>query len=346
MDSARWERVQSIFHEAVALPPGERRAFVSAAAGDDHDLAAEVLAALDADERSLSLLDGGVARAAGSILDGVGTTIAQIGPYRLVRLLGEGGMGTVFLAERLDLDTTAAIKILRDAWLSPSRRRRFATEQRTLAALNHPGIARLFDAGVLEEGTPWIVMEYVDGQPITDYCRTREIPTAGKLRLFQAVCEAVHYAHRHLVVHRDLKPSNILVTADGAVKLLDFGIAKQLTETDSDGEVTRTGMRAMTPAYAAPEQLRGEPIGVHTDVFSLGVVLYELLTGRRPFEFSARTPVDSVTSILEQGAPRPSGARKATDLDVLVLTALQPESSSPIRVRRSAHSRPRTLSAG
>ena len=323
MDSARWDRVQAIFHDAVALPPEERPGFVAAAAGADHELAADVLSAIDADEQRLSLLDGGVARVAGSILEGARTTIEQIGPYRLVKVLGEGGMGTVFLAERVDLETTAAIKILRDAWLSPSRRRRFATEQRTLAALNHPGIARLFDAGVLEDGTPWIVMEYVDGQTITDYCRPRTLSTDDTLRLFRAVCDAVQYAHRHLIVHRDLKPSNILVTAEGAVKLLDFGIAKQLTDIDSDVDVTRTGMRAMTPAYAAPEQLRGEPIGVHTDVFSLGVVLYELLTGRRPFEFSGRTSADAVSAILEQGAARPSGSRTATDLDVLVLTALQ-----------------------
>ena len=325
MDSSRWERVQAVFHDALALPPEERHAFVAAAAGDDRDLAAEILSAIDADARRLSLLDGGVARVAGSLLDGARTTIEQIGPYRVVGVLGEGGMGTVFLAERVDLGTRAAIKILRDAWLSPSRRRRFGAEQRTLAALNHPGIARLFDAGVLEDGTPWIVMEYVDGRPITDYCRSRNLPVAESLRLVRGVCEAVHYAHRHLIVHRDLKPSNILVTADGTVKLLDFGIAKHLTDTDSDVDVTRTGMRAMTPAYAAPEQLRGEPIGVHTDVFSLGVVLYELLTGRRPFEFSAGTSAESVSTILEQGVERPSGARRATDLDVLVLTALQPD---------------------
>ena len=325
MDSARWERMQAVFHEAVALPPADRRGFVTAAAGDDHELAAEVIAALAEDERSMSLLDGGVGRLAAPILDGARTAIEQIGPYRLVRILGEGGMGTVFLAERVDLGTKAAIKIIRDAWLSPSRRRRFAAEQRTLASLNHPGIARLFDAGVAEDVTPWIVMEYVDGLPITEYCQAHRIPRAGRLRLFRAVCDAVQYAHRHLIIHRDLKPSNILVTTDGAVKLLDFGIAKQLADAGADTDVTRTGGRAMTPAYAAPEQLRGEPVGVHTDVYSLGVVLYELLTGRRPFDVSARTPADSIAAILDKGAARPSGARTPTDLDVLVLTALQPD---------------------
>jgi serine/threonine-protein kinase len=207
----------------------------------------------------------------------------------------------------VDLGTKAAIKILRDAWLSPSRRRRFATEQRTLAALNHPGIARLFDAGVLADGTPWIVMEYVDGQSIVGYCRTHRLPVAEQLRLFRDVCAAVQFAHRHLIVHRDLKPSNILVGADGTVKLLDFGIAKQLAEADSEANVTRTGVRAMTPAYAAPEQLRGEPVGVHTDVYSLGVVLYELLTGRR-----ARRPTRSHGSWSRARHGHPAPATRPT----------------------------------
>ena len=323
MDSARWERIQEVFHAAVDLPPGERRRYVESAAGDDRELLADVLAALDEDERGASLLDAGVGQLAAPLLDGARTAIEQIRPYRLVRVLGEGGMGTVFLAERLDLGTQAAIKILRDAWLSPSRRRRFAAEQRTLAALNHPGIARLFDAGVLNDGTPWIVMEYVDGVPITDYCQAQQTPRDGRLRLFRAVCDAVHYAHRHLVIHRDLKPSNILVTADGTVKLLDFGIAKQLAETDSDIEVTRTGMRPMTPAYAAPEQLRGEPIGVHTDVYSLGALLYELLAGRRPFDFTPQMSADAIAAMLDKEPALPSGARKRTDLDVLALTALR-----------------------
>src|SRR5688572_14140386 len=323
MDSERWERIQAVFHEAVALPPAERHGYVAAAAGADTTLAEEVLAALKEDARGLTLLDGGIGRVAGPILDGARAAVEQIGPYRLVRVIGEGGMGTVFKAERVDLGTSAAIKILRDAWLSPARRRRFAAEQRTLAALNHPGIARLFDAGVLNDGTPWIVMEYVDGTPITDYCQTHNASLQERLRLFRAVCDAVQFAHRHLVIHRDLKPSNILVTADGAAKLLDFGIAKQLAETDSDVDVTRTGMRPMTPAYAAPEQLRGEPIGVHTDVYSLGALIYELLTGRRPFDVSAQMSPDAVAAVLDQEPARPSGARKATDLDVLVLTALR-----------------------
>ena len=327
MDSARWERIQGMFHEAVALAPGERRAFVERAAGDDRELIDEVLGALEEDERGASLLDAGVGQLAAPLLDGARTALEQIGPYRLVRVLGEGGMGTVFLAERVDLGTQAAIKILRDAWLSPSRRKRFAAEQRTLANLNHPGIARLFDAGVLNDGTPWIVMEYVNGVPISDYCQAHHPSLRERLRLFRSVCDAVHFAHRHLVIHRDLKPSNILVTADGTVKLLDFGIAKQLADTDSDLDVTRTGMRPMTPAYAAPEQLRGEPIGVYTDVYSLGALLYELVAGRRPYELSSQLTPEAVSALLDKEPPRPSGGRSPSDLDVLVLTAMRVDPS-------------------
>jgi len=226
---------------------------------------------------------------------------------------------------------------MRDAWLSPARRARFAAEQRTLAQLSHPSIARLFDAGTLPDGTPWFVMEYVDGEPLTAYCDARVLPVTARLRLFRDVCEAVQHAHRHAVLHRDLKPSNILVTKDGGTKLLDFGIAKHLESADATADRTRTGLRLMTPAYAAPEQIRGERLGVHTDVYALGVILYELLTGRTPFDLSDRTPAEAETLLLEGEPERPSlAARRApndwparalgrsawADLDVLCLTAM------------------------
>ena len=172
MDSARWERIQSLFHDAVDLPAAERDSFLRTACGDDHELLSEVRASIEEDQRGASLLDRGVAYTAHRVLQNEGTTLHEIGPYRILRVLGEGGMGVVFLAERTDLGSQAAIKILRDAWLSPARRQRFATEQRTLASLNHPSIARLYDAGALSDGTPWIVMEYVPGVPLTEYCRT------------------------------------------------------------------------------------------------------------------------------------------------------------------------------
>jgi serine/threonine-protein kinase len=312
MDSARWERIQSLFHEAVDLPADERERFLQSACGEDHDCLAEVRALIDEDQRGASVIDRGVEYTANRVLQNQSHTLQQIGPYRMLRVLGEGGMGVVFLAERTDLGSQAAIKILRDAWLSPARRQRFATEQRTLASLNHPSIARLYDAGALSDGTPWIVMEYVEGVSITEHCAARQATIADRLHLFRAVCDAVQYAHRHLVIHRDLKPSNILVTADGHVKLVDFGISKQLGTAHAGIEHTRT-IRMMTPAYAAPEQIRGERVGVHTDVYSLGVVLREMVTGQQP---GPAPPADLPSPLVSLGKTARS------EIDVLCLTAM------------------------
>jgi serine/threonine-protein kinase len=290
---------------------------------------------LRADARADSLLDSDLAHAAAAVILPAGEpgpsfeTAPPFGPYRVERLLGEGGMGVVYFARRDDLGSTAAIKLLRDAWVSPARRERFAIEQRTLARLNHPAIARLYDADALEDGTPWIAMEYVEGVSLTEHCRKRGSSLTERLALFRAVCEAVQHAHQHLVIHRDLKPSNILVTPAGTIKLLDFGIAKQLDPRDTPTGSTRTALRAMTPAYAAPEQLRGEPAGVQTDVYGLGVVLYELLADRLPFEPAGRAPAELEAAILgEEPAPPstgsvlPAGRHAWTDLDVLCLTAM------------------------
>ena len=266
---------------------------------------------------------------------------ASFGPYRIVELLGEGGMGVVYLAQRPDLGTYAAIKILRDAWLSPSRRERFASEQRTLAQLNHPAIARLYDADSLPDGTPWFVMEYVRGKPLTTYADVHDCSIEQRLGLFRAACEAVLHAHQHAVIHRDLKPSNILVTNEGAVKLLDFGIAKQLESLDGPGDRTRTGMQLMTPAYAAPEQLRGGRLGIHTDVYALGVILYELLTGRLPHEMPESAQGASEAAPTPRAAEKPSMAARGqpfqvasaewSDLDVLCLTAMHDDPSRRYR---------------
>ena len=254
----------------------------------------------------------------------------------MLRLLGEGGMGVVYLVEREDVGGRAALKLLRDAWISPSRRARFLTEQRTLAQLDHPGIAQLHDAGALPDGTPWFAMEYVEGVALTEHCRVQRSGLAERLRLFRAVCEAVQHAHRHAVIHRDLKPSNILVKADGAVKLLDFGIAKQLETTGPGTDPTRTGLRLMTPAYAAPEQVTGGRMGVETDVYALGVLLFELLSGRLPFELAGLSPHEAARRVLEQDPPRPSsvsgrpvqaGRAVWANLDVLCLTAMQRDPS-------------------
>ncbi len=332
---ARWARVQDLFHRAADLAPDAQRAFLHAECRDDAELRADVESLLAGDAAGTPLLDGSMARVAQALLPDARTIPipeGTFGPYRLTRVIGEGGMGVVYLAERDDLASVAAIKILRDAWLSPARRERFLFEQRTLAQLNHPSIARLYDAGTLEDGTPWIAMEYVEGATLGDYCRRKALTVRQRLQLMRAVCEAVLHAHQHLVVHRDLKPSNVLVRDDGSVKLLDFGIAKQLDRLDGPADATRTGLRLMTPAYAAPEQVRGTPVGIQTDVYSLGVMLYELVAGVLPFELADRTPGEAEAMIVAGDAPRPStraGRAYASlsraewdDLDVLCLTAM------------------------
>jgi serine/threonine-protein kinase len=344
MDPERWERIQALFHEVADLPPEEQRARLDARRADDPSLVHEVTQLLEADARDDSLLSRDLAEVASEVLgdEAPGSGPRRVGPYRLIEVLGEGGMGVVYLAERADLESRVAIKVLRDAWLSPARRERFTSEQRTLAKLNHPSIARLYDADVLPDGTPWFAMEYVEGTTLTRYCATQATSIPRTLALFREVCEAVLHAHQLAIIHRDLKPSNILVTHDGKVKLLDFGIAKQIETLDAGADRTRTDMRLMTPAYAAPEQIRGGELGVHTDIYSLGVVLYEVLTGRPPFDLSDRTPGEVDRIVAEQEPVRPSVAareiaersgalrtaretRGATwaDLDVLVLTAMQ-----------------------
>lgn len=340
-DSQRWERVQSLFHRAVSLPREEQRGFLKNACGGDDALQADVSAMLDEDERGESFLDRNLAEVAQQVLGNDGPpTPKDIGPYHILRVLGEGGMGVVYLAQRKDLGSQVAIKVLRDAWLSPARRGRFAREQQTLAQLNHPSIARLYDADALADGTPWFAMEYVEGVPLTDYCREHKCSVEQRLQLFRAVAEAVQYAHGQAVIHRDLKPSNILVKKDGSVRLLDFGIAKHLESVAERVDQTMTGLRLMTPAYAAPEQIRGDRVGISTDVYSLGIILFELLAGGPPFDLTNLTPAEAATIIVEHEPGRPSAAVRQTpqslagsnavslsktawaDLDVLCLTAM------------------------
>ena len=341
MDSGRWRQIQSVFHDAAVLPQSERLDFLKTACASDEQLRVEVLAMLQEDDGGDSLLDRSLAEIARQTLGSSGPPVfKEFGPYRISRLLGEGGMGVVYLAERKDLGTEVAIKVLRDAWLSPARRERFASEQRTLAQLNHPSIARLYDAATLDDGAPYFVMEYVEGTPLTRYCLENKCSIEVRLRLFRAVCEAVQHAHSHAVIHRDLKPSNILVKNDGTLRLLDFGIAKQFESLDFEIDQTITGLRLMTPAYASPEQIRGDRIGISTDVYSLGVILFEVLTGMLPFDLSNLTPAEAATIITEHEPGKPSAAIRRTgstnvesnalslskmewaDLDVLCLTAM------------------------
>jgi eukaryotic-like serine/threonine-protein kinase len=342
MDSLRWDRLQALFHEVVNLPSSERQLYLNTATGGDETLIAEVLAMLEEDTTNESLLDRDLPELAHALLGNSGDSFSgtMLGPYRVRRVLGEGGMGIVYLAEHEDIGSEVAVKVLRDATLSPARRTRFEQEKRSLALLEHPSIAHINDGGVLADGTPWFVMEYVDGIRITEYCRERNSSIHERLQLFRLVCEAVQYAHGKTIVHCDLKPSNILVKDDGAVKLLDFGIARQLEADAQPSDMTRAGMRPMTPAYAAPEQILCTEITTKSDVYSLGVILYELLTGRLPFDFDGKTPgeieriIRDETPIPPSAAVGPSRDRSAggpvwpggkvarKDLDVLTLTAM------------------------
>jgi len=349
MNKDRWTTIEEIFSRAIDLPARlsdeERRNAVREWSQDDEEMVSDVMAMLEEDARANPLLDGGLDQAARTVID-LGRLPSlvqrQIGPYRLLRLLGEGGMGVVYLAERTDFGGKVAIKLLRDSWLSPMRRQRFHIEQRTLAELNHPSIARIYDANTLEDGTPWFAMEYAEGLSLNEYLRARNPSIRERLDLFRRICEAVEYAHGRGIIHRDLKPSNILVHENGQVKLLDFGIAKHLNAEESqirtiDRTIDRTitGLRLMTLAYAAPEQLAGGTVGLYTDVYALGVLLYQLVTGRLPHRLQSGDQENAVdrwfgekpSAVVRREKPTDRlelGKSEWTDLDALALKALEP----------------------
>jgi serine/threonine-protein kinase len=338
MSPERRRRRDELFEELVDLPAAEQRAALEAASGSDPELRDAVDELLRADGAGHLLLDSNAAWIADDLLGEKDVTIpGRVGRYLIRERLGEGGMGTVYLAEREGLGDRVAIKFLRHSWNSASERRRFAGEQQLLASLNHRHIARLYDSGVWED-TPWFVMEWVQGMPITAHCREHASTLTERLRLFRAACEAVSYAHRMLIVHRDLKPSNILVNTEGEVKLVDFGIAKHLDRgTAADAQTTK-GFFALSLNYAAPEQIRGEGAGIAADVYSLGVVLYEILTGTLPANLSNASvlelsqwlhreeePPSAVARRRQPGdSPLPAVSASSStwrDLDLLALTA-------------------------
>ncbi len=343
LDETRFRQLETLFHAALALPPEQRDAFLDAQCAGDAALRAELA----------GLLDAGPPGGPGPATDLLGRAGRQIaideaalppdaapGVWRLIRELGRGGMGTVYLAERTDgiYRAQAALKML-SPWLRGSAfETRFALERQILSDLRHPAIATLLDGGVAADGTPYLVMEYVKGEPITEFAQTRALDIPGRLRLMLAVCQAVQHAHQNLVVHRDLKPGNILVTADGRPKLLDFGIAKLLLPLDdAQRRDDAPETRLLTPEYASPEQARGEPVTTASDVYSLGVILYQLLVGERPRSGSdpSRPPPRPGTAVLQRPSSAPPwntaahrqawSRRLRGDLDTLVLTALAAE---------------------
>jgi serine/threonine protein kinase len=308
--AARWLRVKELFHGCQQMPAPAREAWLVDQCGDDHALLLEVRGLLCAQDATPGILEDGAVGVLkrmhidASAPDFVGQ---RIGVYRLLRLLGEGGMGSVYLAEREDGDFVqrVALKRVRADFVSDETRERFLRERNFLARLTHPHIAQLHDGGVAIDGTPYFTLEYVEGTPITRYSDANKLDVRARLRLALQVCAAVAYAHRNLIVHRDLKPSNILVTAEGEVKLLDFGIAKLVDADRSEGR-TATQSRMMTPEYAAPEQVLGEPITTATDVYAIGVLVYELLSGRSPYARADAGAVSWAKAVIEE-APESLG---------------------------------------
>jgi serine/threonine-protein kinase len=370
MDAARWTQVQTLFEAALERPPPKREAYLETACAGDPGLLHEVRSLLAADADAHPLLDGLALDAIGLPDDLLPTGIfsaggERVGPYRIVEPLGRGGMGAVYLAERADggFDQQVALKLIRGGLASGRILRRFESERQILARLQHPNIARLLDGGLSADGRPYFAMEHVDGVPLDRYCDRHDCPVEERVRLVRDACTAVQYAHRRLIVHRDLKPSNLLVTpgpapdAAAQVKLLDFGIAKVLAgdaaapedgrqdgrrdgrrdgrqdgRQDGDAALTRTGHAVMTPAYAAPEQVKHAPVTTAADVYALGVVLYELLAGQRPFDLEGRSPA-ALERIVATEVPEPPSAlapssrRRAVrgDLDTICLKALRKE---------------------
>jgi hypothetical protein len=325
----RWRRLEEVFESVIDLDVGARMVALDAACAGDDGLRRELeamLAQTDTDEKVRAIV--------GREADGLATSLAapiqeKLGPYSLRRMIGRGGMGTVFLAKRDDYRADVAIKLLQRGLASKEAVARFRDERQILATLEHPNIVRLLDGGTSDEGLPYLVMEYVEGEPITRFAE--RLPIRERVKLLRKVCEAVQHAHARLVVHRDLKPSNILVTAAGEPKLLDFGIARLLDDTEREAQ-TRTGMYLLTPEYASPEQVRGEPASTTSDVYALGAILYELLSGKPAHQGVGGGGLDALLAIVEVPPERPSAVAPiehrraiAGDLDNIALKALAKE---------------------
>ncbi len=340
IDPARWQRVEEVFQAALDLEGDARERMLAETCAGDAPLYQAVHSLLRANESAGDMMRNAIRDTARDVVSSAEIAEGQhIGAYRILQKLARGGMGAVYLAERADglYDARVAIKVIRPEYAtSESLWNRFRAEQRILASLAHPNVARMLDAGITEQRAPYVVMEFVDGELLNRFCRKRELGLRERLELFRKVCDAVSYAHRNLVIHRDIKPQNILVTADGTPKLLDFGIAKLLEEGDTPAGLTRVGERLMTPEYASPEAIRGEPATTLVDVFALGVVLYELLTGRHPFIRENQTQWDLEQTIVREDAPPPSSIpgpltaatrHDRADLDAIAAKAMRKDAA-------------------
>ncbi|MFN2624135.1 MAG: protein kinase [Chthoniobacterales bacterium] len=344
VDSPRTEHIANIVEEALELPPERRGEFINDLCGDDRELRSEIESLLAYQKQATDFIERPAFLMAGESIADVGELKPGefLGDYKILSLLGEGGMGEVYLAEDLNLHRQVAIKLVKAGFGRASLIRHFQREEIILAALTHLNIARLYGGDVSESGRPYFVMEYVEGERLDRYCESRKLRLAERLQLFRKICSAVSYAHQHLVIHRDIKPANIRVTAEGEPKLLDFGIAKLIDlQSPATDEPTVTLQGVMTPEYASPEQVKGEEVTTASDIYSLGVVLYELLTGQRLYQVKSRSQDEVALAIKEEEPSRPSTALTKQnpsplllnprslrgDLDNIVLTAMRKEPS-------------------
>ncbi|NGP87004.1 serine/threonine-protein kinase [Fodinibius halophilus] len=344
MSEFDWQKVETIVDEALDLPEEHRPTFIEQKCSNNEELKSEVTQLLESIFESEGWLDNPtdykkefyeeVSDEIEHITTAESLVGQQVGPYVIKEILGEGGMGTVYMAERADeeFDHKVAIKIIRHGRATKSNIRRFKREQQILANLNHPGIAQLFDGGITQDGFPYIIMEYVDGLPIDQYCKKYSLDIDAKITLFKQVLKAVRYAHENLIIHRDLKPGNILIDDEGKVKILDFGISK-LLEDEREDTLTITGSRLLTPRYAAPEQVRQENSTTATDLYALGIMFYQLLAGTHPFDFDQLSRYEIEQTIIKQEADKPSSKVDDTktqkklrgDLDAIALKAIRKE---------------------
>jgi serine/threonine-protein kinase len=348
MNSAEWSRLEAILDAALERAPADRPAFIEEACREDPALLAEARRMTRALEPAAGFLERPLRDYTPDLVEGCleedlgaapALPVESIGPYRLIREVGRGGMGAVYLAERSDgqYEKQVAIKLVPPGPDAARLGRRFLAERRILASLEHPNIATLLDGGVSAQGLPYLVMEYVEGERIDAWCDRRRLTVRERLALFDSVAAAVQFAHQHLIVHRDLKPGNILVTAGGQVKLLDFGIAKLVADEPSfpDAPVTATGVIVATPEYASPEQIRGEPVSTASDIYALGVLLYELLAGRRPYVVGGRSHEELARAVCEQASERPSVAAARAGAEPGAARISADRGTTPDALRRS-----------
>lgn len=311
----RWRRLSRLLDEAIDLPQAERAPWLRTLRNEDPEMAATLERALaDRDSEAFASFLSGPAPISVESLESVTLVGRSIGPYIIDAQAGQGGMGSVWRAHRADgrYEGTVAIKFVHTMWIGKAGEQRFQFEGRALARLNHPNIARLLDAGVAEASQPYLVLEFVEGEAIDAYCERLGLDLRARVSLFLGVLQAVAHAHANLIVHRDIKPGNVFVTSDGTVKLLDFGVAKLIDDDSEAAQLTRASAIALTPQFAAPEQLLGQPISTATDVYALGLLLYLLLTGKHPVPEGTHSSAALVQAVLTEEPPRASSVANST----------------------------------